>query len=90
MALVRRSKKAVSDASGMMYSRAELFEMWIEWRATSGVSGTHESTGECSKDANAGTWNFTYTSGLSHCHVRITYHGIHIDILVDNQSKTGY
>lgn len=26
MALVRRSKKAVSEASGIMYSRAELLE----------------------------------------------------------------
>jgi hypothetical protein len=58
IALVRRSKKAVSEGSGIMYSRAELLGMNIEWEATGGVSTTHESAVECSKDAKIGTGGF--------------------------------
>ena len=59
MVLVRRSKKAVSEVSGMMYSQADLLGRCIERRPTGGVWTTHESVGECSKDAKMGRWNFT-------------------------------
>jgi len=54
MALVRRSKKAVSEASGIMYSRAELLEMCIELRAIDRVPAAYESAGGFSKDDKMG------------------------------------
>ena len=54
-AFVRRSKKAVSEARGIIYSRAELLGMCVESRATGRVLGTHESVGIPSKDAKMGT-----------------------------------
>ena len=89
IALVRRSKKAVSEASGIMYSRAELFRMYIELRITGPVTATHESAGEFSTNIETGTQGFT-----SRVRIRVlvnpmcvTYHGIHIHILVDNKPK---
>jgi len=54
-AFVRRSKKAVSEASGIMYSRAKLLRMCVESRAMGRVLDTHESVGVPSKDAKMGT-----------------------------------
>lgn len=64
--LVRRSKKALSEARGIMYSCAGLFEMCIESKAIGRVPVTHESAGELSKDAKMGILGST-----SHIRIRV-------------------
>ena len=54
MALVRKLKKAASEASGMIYSDAELHGRCVQSRPTLETPATHESARESFMDAKMG------------------------------------